>query len=61
MELDTDGNSFCGDVVSGSFNKNFWDEDHILDQIYNGKHVWINIMMILILYNILRKCILALQ
>ena len=58
MQLDV--NSFCGDVVSGSFNKTSWDED-ILDQINKRKYVRIIIMMILILYNILRKCILTLQ
>ena len=40
-----------------SFNKTFWDEDNILDQIYESKYVRIIIMMISILYNIIRKCI----
>ena len=45
--MQSDGNSFGGDFVSGSFNKTSRDEDNILDQIY-----FIIIMMILILYNI---------
>ena len=56
--MQSDGNSFCGDVVSDSFNKTSWDEDNILAQICEIKYVWIIIMMILILYNIIRKCIL---
>ena len=56
-----DGNSFCGDVVSDSFNKTSRDEDEILDQIYESKYIRIIIMMILILYTIIRKCILTLQ
>ena len=55
------GNSFCGDVVSVSFNKTYRDEDSILDQIFKIKYVRIIIMMILILYNIIRKFILTLQ
>ena len=31
--MQLDGNSFCGDVVSDSFNKTSWDEDNILAQI----------------------------
>ena len=50
--MQSDGNSFCGDVVSDSFNKASGDEDNILDQIYKSKYVRIIIMMILILYNI---------
>ena len=34
--MQSDGNSFCGYVVSGSFNKTSWDEDNILDQIYKA-------------------------
>ena len=37
--MQSDGNSFCGDVVSDSFNKRFRDEDKILDQIYQNKYV----------------------
>ena len=54
-------NSFYRDVVSDSFNKTSRDEDNILDQIYESKYVWSIIMMISILYNIVRKCILTLQ
>ena len=32
--MQSDGNSFCGDVVLDSFNKESRDEDNILDQIY---------------------------
>ena len=59
--MQSDGNSFCGDVVSDSFNKTSRDEDNILEQIYKSKYVCIINMMILILYNILRKSILTLQ
>ena len=57
--MPSDGNSFGGDVVSGSFNKTFRDEDNILDQIYENKYVRIILVMILILYKIIRKCILT--
>ena len=55
--------SFCGDVISGSFNKTSRDKDYILYQIYmyKGKYVRIVIMMIFILHNIIRKCILTQQ
>ena len=59
--MQSDGNSFSGDVVSNNCNKTSRDEDNILDQIYKSKYVWIFIMMILILYNIIRKCILTQQ
>ena len=59
--LQSDGNSFSGDVVSDSFNKTSLDEYSILDQIYkSAKYVHIIIMMILDLYNIIQKCILTL-
>ena len=45
----SDGNSFCGDVVSVNFNKTFWDKYHILDQIYESKYVRIITLMTLIL------------
>ena len=51
--MQSDGNSFCGDDISDRFNKTSPDEDNILDQIYKSKYVHINIMMILILYNII--------
>ena len=59
--MQSDGNSFCGDVFSDSFNKISRDEDSILYPIYNIKYVRIIIMLILILYNFIRKCILTLQ
>ena len=59
--MQSDRNSFCRDVVSGSFNKTSWNEDNILDQIYKSKYVRIIIMLILILYNILRNTTLALK
>ena len=59
--MQSDGNSFGGDVVLDSFNKKFRDGDNIQDHIYTSKYVRIIIMMIFILYNILRKCILTLQ
>ena len=59
--MQSDGNIFCGDVVLDSFNEASRDEDNILDQVYKSKYVRIFIMMILILYNIIRKCILTQQ
>ena len=59
--MQSDGNSFCGDVVSESFDKTSQDEDKILDQIYKSKYFRIIIVMISIPYNIMRKCILTLQ
>ena len=32
--MQSDGNSFCGNVVLDSFNKAYRNEDSILDQIY---------------------------
>ena len=45
--MQSDGNSFGGDVVSDSFNKTLWDEEIILDQIYKIQNVRIIIMLIL--------------
>ena len=59
--MQSDGNSFCGDVVLNSFNKSFRDKDHIFDQVFKSKYVRIFIMMILILYNIIIKCIITQQ
>ena len=56
--MQSDGNSFGWDVVSDSFNKAFRDEDNNLDQIFKSKYV---LIMILILDNIIRKCILTQQ
>ena len=53
--MQSDGNSFGGDVVSDSFNKTLRDEENILDQVYKSKYVRIFIIMILILHNIIRK------
>ena len=57
--MQSDGDSSGGDVVSGCFNKTSRDEENILDQIYKNKCVRIILVMILIFYNILRKCILT--
>ena len=59
--MQSDRNSFYGDVVSNSFNKPSYDEDNMLNQMYNSKYVHIIIIMILILFNIKRKCIINLQ
>ena len=48
-----DGNSFCGDVVLGSFKKSSMLEGNILDQIYRSKYDRINLMMILVILMIL--------
>ena len=50
---------FC--VILDSLNKAFRDEDNILYQMYKSKYVRIIIMMILILYDIMRKCLLTQQ
>ena len=55
--MQSDGNSFYGDVVLDSFNEIFLDEDNILDPIYKIECVQIIIMMILFFYNMIRKCI----
>ena len=47
--IQSDGNIFCGDVVSDSINKEYRDGDNILDQIYKSKYVRIVIIMILIM------------
>ena len=59
--IQSDGNGICGDVVSDSFNKASRDADNFLDQMYQNKYVRIFIMMILILFNIFRKCIIRQQ
>ena len=56
----TDENSFGGDVVLDSFNKATQEEDNILEKVYHSKYVRI-ILMILILYKIIRKCLLSQQ
>ena len=57
--IQSDGNSIFGHVVLDSFNKGFCDVDNILDQIYKSEYVRIIIMVILMLYNIIRKCLLT--
>ena len=59
--MQSDWNGFYGDVILDSFDKASRDEDNILDQIYNSKYVRIIIMMTLILYNIIQKCLLTQQ
>ena len=59
--MQSDGNRFCGVVVLNSFKKASRDEDNILDKVYKSKYVRISIMIILILYNIIRKCKLTQQ
>ena len=59
--MQSDGNSFYGEVVLDRLNKASRDEDNFLNQISEGKYVRIFIMMILILYNINKKCILTKQ
>ena len=58
--MQSDGNSFWGDVVSDNFNKTYRDKANISDQIYRRKYVRICIM-ILILCDFIQKCILTLQ
>ena len=54
--MQSDGNSFSGDVVLDSFNKASRDAETILEQVDESKYVKIFIIMILILYNMIRKC-----
>ena len=44
--MQSDGNSFFGDVVLDSFKKTSRDEDEILDQIYKSKYVRITIIVL---------------
>ena len=55
------GNSFCGYVGLDSFSNASLDEDNIFYQIYKSKYVRNIFIMILILYNILRKYLLTQQ
>ena len=61
VETQSGGDRFSGDVFLDIFNKISRNEDNFLDQIYVSKYVRINIIKVLILYNIIRKCILKLQ
>ena len=56
--MQSDRNSFCGDIVLDSFNKASGDENNILHKIYESIYVRIFIMMILIVHNIIQKYIL---
>ena len=38
--MQSDGNSFCGDVVWDGFNMSYRDEDSILEQQYENKISW---------------------
>ena len=38
--MQSDGNSFCGDVVLGSFNMSYRDENIILEQKYEKQISW---------------------
>ena len=53
--MQSDENSFYGNVVSDSFNNTSRDEDNILEQIYYSKYVRTIINMILIVYKIILK------
>ena len=59
--MQSDENSIFGHVLLDSFNKVSRDEVYILDQMYKNKYVLIIIMVILILYNIIRKCLITQQ
>ena len=59
--MQSDCNSFCGDVVFDTFNKASRNEENILDQMYISKYLRIISYGTLILYNIIRKCTLILQ
>ena len=63
--VQSDGNSFCGNEFLDSYNKAYREEDNILDLIYiyvyKSKYVRIFIMMILMLYKIIGKCMLTQQ
>ena len=59
--MQSDGNSFCGDVVLDGFNMSYRDEDSILEQKYENQIFRIIFMMILIHYNMIQKCLLPHQ
>ena len=42
--MQSDGDYFCGDVVLGSFNMSYSDEDSILEQKFKSKYLEIFIM-----------------
>ena len=37
--IESDGNSFCGDVVLGSFHMSYRDQDNILEQKYEKQNI----------------------
>ena len=59
--MQSDGNSFFGDVVLASFDMASRDKHNILNQVYKNKYARIIFKMILILYKIIRKCLLTQQ
>ena len=58
--MQSDGNNFYGYIVSDSFKKTSRDLENILEQEYKSKSVRIINKMILIIYKIIRKCMLTL-
>ena len=54
--MQSDGNSFCKDVVLDSFDNAFREEDNTLDQIYKSRYVQTNLMTILILLRVIVPC-----
>ena len=55
--MQADKNNFCGDVDLVSFKKASEDEDNTVDQIHKCDYVRIILIKILILYNMIKKCI----
>ena len=53
--MQSDRNSFCGDIVSVSLYKTTRNKDNILDQLCQRKYVRIFTMMFSILYKIFKK------
>ena len=54
--MQSDGNSFCGDFFLENVYNASLDEENTIDQIYKCKYIRLKI---LILYNIIRKCLCA--
>ena len=59
--MQSDGNSFSGDVVFDILNRAYLDEFNILDEMYKSKYARIIFTMILVLYNIIQKYLLTQQ
>ena len=55
--MQSDGDYFCGDVVLGSFNMSYSDEDSILEQKFKSKYLEIFIMKTLYFKSDWWKCI----